>query len=133
MCFIFSLCFSFSVGGQTSGLGLKFVCHKCQMLLSFGGGAYTDELRDWISSGDNFHIITWGWVAMAVTILPLLLEMPVFSLATLLSFMVKLAGTDGGGISRVWGLVAGNGCTILGGPVNGSTGTSWTISFRSML
>ena len=81
------------------------------------------EVRDWISSGDSFHIITWGWVVMAANILVSLSGGPVFILATLLSFTVKMTGTDGGGFSKAWGLVAGNGCTILGGPVRGSTGT----------
>ena len=49
-----------------------------------------------------------------VNILALVPAEPVFILATLLSFTVKLAETDGGVISNVWGLVAGNGCTILG-------------------
>ena len=53
----------------------------------------------------------------------------VFILATLLSFMAKLVGTDGGGISRVWDLFPGNGCTILGGHVRGSTGISCSASF----
>ena len=60
-----------------------------------------------------------------------LLAGPVFLLATLFSFTVKLAGTNGGCISNVWGLFAGKGCTTLGGPVKGSTGTSWIIYFRS--
>ena len=54
-------------------------------------------------------------------------------MVTLLSFTVKLAGTDRGGISKVWGLVAGNGGTILGRPVKGSTGTSCRIFFQVML
>ena len=66
------------------------------MSLLFSGGGYTNELRDWISSGDNLHIITQGWVVIAAIILASLLAGPVLILAILLSSTVKLAGMDGG-------------------------------------
>ena len=74
-------------------------------------------LRDWTSSGDNVCTITRGWVVMVASNFISLPAGPVFILATLFSFTIKLAGTNGGGISKVWGLFAGKGCTILGGPV----------------
>ena len=43
-------------------------------------------------------------------------------LATEFNFTEKLAGIPGGGDSRSCRLISGNGWTIFGGPVKGSTG-----------
>ena len=52
------------------------------------------------------------------------------SVATEFNFTQKLAGIPGGGGNRACGLMAGNGWTIFGGPVKGSTGVLWMASFR---
>ena len=53
------------------------------------------------------------------------------------SLTEKLAGIPGGGGSKVCGLTSGNGWTIFGGPVKGSTGvlqmTSLKVSCRVSL
>ena len=55
---------------------------------------------------------------------------PVHILATEFNFTEKLAGIPGGGGSKACGLMAGNGWTIFGGPVKGSTGVhcGWLLS-----
>ena len=47
---------------------------------------------------------------------------PVCILAIEFSFTEKLAGIPGEGGSKVCGPISGNGWTIFGGPVKGSTG-----------
>ena len=51
-------------------------------------------------------------------------------LATEFNFTEKLAGIPGGGASKVCGPISGNGWTIFGGPVKGSTGVLLMTSFR---
>ena len=67
-------------------------------------------------------MMTLGWVVRAVSIWAALGGGPVCTLAIEFSFTEKLAGMPGGGGSKVCGLTLGNGWTILGGPVKGSTG-----------
>ena len=50
------------------------------------------------------------------------LGVPVCILAIEFSFTEKLAGIPGGGGSKVCGPISGNGWTIFGGPIKGSTG-----------
>ena len=65
--------------------------------------------------------MTLGWVVRAVNIWAALGGGPVCILAIEFSFTEKLAGIPGGG-GKVHGLTSGNGWTIFGGPVKGSTG-----------
>ena len=76
----------------------------------------------WISSGDILFMMTLGWVVRAVSIWAALGGGPVCILAIEFSFTEKLARIPGGGGSKVHGLTSGNGWTIFGGPVKGSTG-----------
>ena len=75
-----------------------------------------------ISSGDIFFMMTLGWVVRAVSIWAALGGGLVCILAIDFSFTEKLAGMSGGGGSKVCELTLGNGWTVLGGPVKGSTG-----------
>ena len=75
-----------------------------------------------ISSGDILFMMTLGWVVRVVSIWAALGGGPVCNLVIEFSFNEKLARMSGGGGSKVCGLTSGNGWTILGGPVKGSTG-----------
>ena len=76
----------------------------------------------WISPGDILFSMTLGWVVRAVNMWASLGGGPVSILAIEFSFTEKLAGIPGAGGSKVCGLTSGNGWTIFGGPVKGSTG-----------
>ena len=84
-----------------------------------GGPIWAELVWLWISSGDILFMMTLGWV---VRIWAALGGGPVCILAIEFSFTKKLAGMPGGGGSKVHGLTLGNGWTILGGTVKGSTG-----------
>ena len=75
-----------------------------------------------VSPGDILFSMTLGWVVRAANMWASLGRGPVCILAIEFSFTEKLAGIPGGGGSKVCGLTLGNGWTIFGGPVKGSTG-----------
>ena len=75
-----------------------------------------------ISSGDILFSMTLGWVVRAVNMWASLGGGPVCILAIEFSFTEKLAGIPGGGGSKVCGPISGDGWTIFGGPIKGSTG-----------
>ena len=66
--------------------------------------------------------MTLGWVVKSVNMWASLGGGPVCILVIEFSFTEKLAGMPGGGGSKVCGLTSGNGWTIFGGQVKGSTG-----------
>ena len=66
--------------------------------------------------------MTLGWVVRAVNIWASLGGGPVCILVIELSFTEKFAGIPGGGGSKICGPISGNGWTIFGGPIKGSTG-----------
>ena len=75
-----------------------------------------------ISSSDILFNMTLGWVVRAVNIWASLGGGPVCILAIEFSFTEKFARKHGGGGSKVCEPTSGNGWTIFGGPVKGSTG-----------
>ena len=88
----------------------------------WGGLSRLSWCGSWISSGDILFMMTLGWVVRAVSIWAALGGGPVCILVIEFSFTEKLARIPGGGGSKVHGLTSGNGWTIFGGPVKGSTG-----------
>ena len=75
-----------------------------------------------ISSGDILFMMTLGWVVRAVSIWAALGGGHVCILVIEFGFTEKLARIPRGGGSKVHGLTLGNGWTIFGGLVKGSTG-----------